>query len=435
MPKYLVASLSTLALAGAAATPLSAASIKDEKTDMSLSVKGQLQTRLSLFPDAQGANGANYDAIRGTSGDPEMARFELRRGRLFIDSTFGDGWTGSVFLNFDNAEANAYGSTNGSAPTNRSVNLYKATVGKAIKTGPVTHEIIGGYEEPYCYDYAMASSSYVTPYSNAAATFTAYIRGMGAFYNLHGDFFRVSASLMNNTNTATTATAANDSNGLDARKGNFANLRAEMSPGKDLWIAKRMQSYAGALQGFRLVAGYDLMQEWGKQVSDTTVAADWYDQTVLIHGPDLQVVYDGFTANLAYKLRTISWDRKNNAGGQSDPADLHQEALVLEAAYAIPMQGTYVEPALRFTMVDMNRHSTGAENYSRGYDYSTVYTVPTLGNGVMGATAGSGQQIEVGVNWYLKGHANKLQLAYLYWDAANGPARADTVVLQHQLLF
>ena len=427
MQKYLVTSLSTLVLAGAAAAPLSAASIKDETNDMSLSVKGQLQTRLSLFPDAQGATGANYDPIRGSAGDPEEARFELRRGRLFIDSTFGNGWTGSVFFNFDNAEANGYGTTNGG--TTRSVNLYKATVGKAIKTGPVTHEIIGGYEEPYCYDYSMASSSYVTPYGNAAATLTAYIRGMGAFYNLHGDFFRVSASLMNNTNAAATPTTSGDSTGNDAKKGNFASIRAEMSPGKDMWIAKRQQTYGGALSGTHVVVGYDLMQEWGKQVAD---GAEWADQTVLIHGPDVQVHWDGLTANLAYKLRNISWDRMSNAANVNDSyPDLHQDALVVEVAYAMPMNGTMIEPAVRFTQADMNRHSTAAESYGRGYDYSTVYTVPAPG----GSTLGSGRQLEVGVNWYLKGHANKLQLAYVNWDAANGPGRADTVVLQHQLLF
>jgi hypothetical protein len=521
--KTVVPTLAAVALVGMASIPLSAASIKDEAAGLSLSVKGQLQTRLTMFPEGRtsdvtpggfpgsttagqpfwyqggdpnryavaatsttGAagttavpyvtntgtswppvvnsaalaaapfikNGESYDTNRGMAGEPEKFRFDVRRARLFFDATYGDGWKGSIWFIFDNPEANGFNS-------DRTIKLYRATAGKEIKSENFTQEIQAGYDAPFNIDY-QSSAAYVLPTRAVTNDFMDDYRGAGIFYKMTGSMFNVGAAFLNNTNTSAPPGAS--SNGIlsEGDKGNVFTLRFELSPSKAMKPAALRESYANA-EGTHLMLGYDVQKEWGKQVAYTATQnyvvpgtgwgaltpynpaalyyGPWYDQEVLNHGPDLVFHHKGLTTQLAYKYRLTEWSTNTDAmGAPIDPDDLHSDAFTWTTAYAIPVSDMLVEPAFRYTHVNLDRNRDEFSNYGRGLDYGAIASgfTPSPWASNRNDTNGSGDQFELGVTMYLSKTnpvSNKLQLSYLNWQAEEGVGKAQMFILQHQLLF
>lgn len=573
--KHLVPSLAALALAGVASSPLSAASIKDESAGLSLAVKGQLQTRLTLlpsgtlsdvtaggYPAATGAgnvwwyqggdparyaaaptgtggaynttavpyytntnsplilnptattvaqfnalaasmwpampnvgvwstppgasgytaqpmfirNGGSYDPIRGTAGEPEKARFSIRRARLAFEAKYGDGWFGNITIRGDGAERT------GNAAT--TINLYYAYAGKQIAAGDLTHTISFGLNKPTTWKSVFSSSSFMMADADPAAMLVDINRGGGLFYNLSGSMFNIGASFMNNTYSGTAV--GGSSNGVldEDNKGYYTNLRLEFSPGKAM-KGKSQQSFIGA-EGTHLNIGLDIIREWDKavaynntwaayqfvppyainaagtqyaQITQATLGVPpgmganpgaaywptnpyygaWYEQDSTIWGPDMLFHMNALTVMGAYKYRITEWSTRTDAGGAPvDPADLHSSVWTLGAAWAIPTEKAGVwEPALRYSRIDMDTRRDEFSNYGGGGpDAGLTLPSPSPWASNRNDTRNSGDLFEMGVNWYINGKtSNKLNLTYSNWRAEEGVGRAQVFLVQHNLTF
>ncbi|MCK6489497.1 MAG: OprO/OprP family phosphate-selective porin [Planctomycetes bacterium] len=573
--KHLVPTLAALALAGVASSPLSAASIKDEGAGLTLAVKGQLQTRLTLlpsgtlsdvtaggYPAATGAgnvfwyqggdpvryaagatstsgaagaavpyytntnsplilnsttttvaqynalaasmwpampnlgafmtaptaagwtsapvfvrNGGAYDPIRGRAGEPEKARFSIRRARLAFEAKYGDGWFGNITIRGDNAERRSNGD-------NAAINLYYAYAGKEFKGTDVTHTVTFGLYKPTTWKSIFSSSSYMMADADPAAMLVDINRGGGVFYNLSGGMFNIGASFMNSTYDG--AATGGSSNGVLAEddKGYYANLRLEFSPSKAM-KGKAQQSFIGA-EGTHLNIGLDVIREWNKtvaynataaayqfvppyainaagtqytQVTQTTLLTPpgmgsnpgaaywptnpyygaWFDQDSTIWGPDMLFHWNALTMMGAYKYRITEWSTQTDASGAPiDPADLHSSVWTLGMGWAIPTQTSGVwEPTLRYSRMDMDTRRDEFSNYgANGPDAALAVPTPSPWASNRNDTTNSGDLFEMGVNWYINGKtSNKLNLTYSNWRAEEGVGRAQVFLVQHNLTF
>jgi len=453
--KHLVPSLSILALVGLSASALSAATISPKEETLTVGINGLLQTRLTLLPsgtynntDAAGnaqngynqaapttaPDGASYDPIRGTVGEPEKAHFDMRRVRLGVVGTYKDGWRGTIVLSADTVDSSYYG-------TARNPAIYTAAVGKKTTVGGLDHDVIVGLDKPYTAESSVAGNSYLFPTNRPGGDFVDVIRGVGAHYRLYGSMFTVAASFMNGM---TTGAAGNNSNGVgeEGTPGYYGNLRAEFAPGASMMPKKKQESYVGA-EGTHVVIGAEVDKEWSRQVAGYTGQGTgvWNDQDMLIWGPDVLVHFNGLSAIAEYKRRVTSWEATADWAGQPDPDSRNSQVWNLQAGYAMPLSGgMVVEPAARYADIDMDTHADEYGNYSRGVDYTAWKNITPSANLNGGARTGtsadlSGRQIEIGVNLYINGLANKLQLSYLNWQAEEGVGDAQMLILQHQLTF
>ena len=518
--KHLVPTLSALALVSITAGTLSAASISPKEENLSIAIKGQLQTRLTLgaqgtFNDVDaggypysyaGGNpvyygaynasvssnatppvttfgvpgsalpwisnassasgnytgtpqsmaaarymkdGESYDPINGTAGEAQKARFDMRRVRLAVEAKYKDGWKGNITLAADKTDGNGYAVA-------RNPTLYYANVGKGFKTGELEHEIGVGLDKPYTNESSISSSAGLLPTNRPAGDFVDSVRGVGAQYKILNKAFLASVNFFNNT-TATGAQGGSSNGLLDERvNGYFASLRVEggMMP------KKKQESYLGA-EGTEFLVGYEVQSEWDKQVAyqwaspfpyvgaftnlgafNPTVASvtSWSEQSFLLHGPDVLVHAGALTAIAEYKMRKTSWESRSD--GQTsvvNPEAVNSTVWNVQAGFAIPLaDGQVIEPAARFAVMDFDTKRDEYSNYGRGVDYSgtagNISAAPNASNTRHNATL-SGNQIELGVNWYLTGNTNKLQFSYLNWQAEAGEGDAQMFIVQHQLTF
>ncbi len=100
--------------------------------------------------------------------------------------------------------------------------------------------------------------------------------------------------------------------------------------------------------------------------------------------------------------------------------------VVAEAGYAMPYDGLILEPAVRYQVINLD---TGLGDQPVTYDGGPQNPGPDAEWG------DSGTQIDLGLNCYLHGHSNKIQLSYSRWEAKGGAGHANIWRLQHQLAF
>lgn len=427
-------------------------------------------------------NGQSYDPLRGMAGEAEKARFSVRRGRLAFDAKYGDGWFGTMVFSFDNIDTTGYGT--GGTGAGRGVGLYYAYAGKEITAGDLKHTFSAGLNKPYTFESSYSSSSYMLATWNPAAALVDQNRGVGIYYKLAGSFFNVATSFMNNTTAAATANASTNNAILnEAERGNSANLRLEFSPGKAMKPKNNQESFLGA-EGTEVMIGLDWIREWNAQVAysnawgaynfvppyainaagtqytqytqatmpvppgmgSNPVAAywptnpyygAWYDRDSTTWGPDMLVHMNALTMVAAYKYRVTAWDSQSDIGGMPvDPTDLHSSVWTIGGAWAIPAAGYVFEPALRYSRIDMDTRRDEFANYAAGGpDAGLALPGPSPWASNRNDTSNSGDLVEMGLNWYIKGHGNKLQLTYTNWRAEEGVGRASMFILQHQLAF
>jgi len=380
--------LSRLSTVGAlalaiAASPAYAVAVKDDL--VSVGIKGQLQVRANLLND-----------VNNTAGDSieyDSAIFSARRARFGLSAQMGDNWKANLIVRG--------GETVGlvaPAPASESINLFYANVYYTGKTGSVAHEVGMGLDKPFTSASSQSSTSYLLPterITSAGSTAGNFDpRGYGVFYKLTGDFFAAGVSLMNGENAVNpdgTAVA----NGQD--KFTYT-VRAEFSPGAGLW-AKKMESYAGA-DGQSLVIGAEYVNNMGNDVADDT---SWI-------GVDVTGHLNGLSALAEIKMLEDKQPVGDSINGQY---------IAIQAGYAFKLDSGYVvEPALRYSLIDNNTDADEASEYGT-----------TTENG------GSGTAIDIGANWYWKGHNNKTQLALQLWSAEEGDADATVLRLQQNFAF
>ena len=403
----LVKSLSALALLGAAIPSTYALSIKDDT--FNVGVKLAIQTRAQFLNDADNATGANYDPLRGTNGEAEKARFYIRRARFGLAAKYGD-WRATVVIR------GGEGSDRAVAGDTRPVSLYYANGARLFKTGEIEHDIHFGLDKPFNSESSISSSAQLFPNERIVAQ-QIETRNVGIGYGLRSSYVNFGVDLMNNS-TTTKDVEAGDNIGADETNGYFYSARLEIMPGKEYNPGKRQESYVGK-EGFHVVGGIDAQWDDGN-LSGTPVAPAQFRVTdAFTWGPDLLVHWNFLTFLAEARLRQTDTEDVVNLTGATVDRDFKSSWYNVQLAYAIPMEsGHVIEPAVRYSERDDNR----------SVDTNAVY-------GSANDNGGDGTTIDVGVNLYFNGHANKLQLAYQMWEAEAGEGQANILRLQHQVSF
>lgn len=399
--KHPVKTLATLAFLGAMAPSVHAVSIKDDVLSLTPGIR--IQTRAQMN-DATGPTGDEY-RVQGGDDDEvnDPLDFSIRRARIYLSFKYGSNWKGQLAINADNVDRDADGASRG-------VVIRYAWLERAFKMeGDMTHAIHFGLDKPYNNpsDAAMSSSRTLLPNSNAASGMLDP-RGVGVGYRFNHPVFALAADVQNNMNGPKDATGDN----AQEEEGFFYGVRAEFSFSPEWFIAKRSESFLGK-EGHGLTFGLSYGTNQDAVVDDVGDGSEGQVSDTA-YGIDVMFWMNGLSAYAEYRAMTTEGD--SNVNGSLD--DVESEVIVLQVGYAIPMADGILEPAIRFQMIDEN---TDADEDSE------------FGNN--SETGGSGTQIDLGLNYYLSGHDNKLQLAVSLWEAEEGEGDATIIRLQHQINF
>lgn len=395
--KHPVKTLAALAILGAVAPSAHAVSLKDDVLSITPGVR--IQSRMQMN-DATNATGDEYRVQGGVDGVNDPLDFSIRRARLYMSFKYGSNWKGQLAFNADNIDA-----ATGTSSATRAVQVRYAWLERGFDLGEgMNHAITFGLNKPYNNPSSAAKSSSreLFPNGNAASGFVDP-RGVGIGYRFKHPLFLIAADLQNNTTTK-----VNTGDGADEEEGFFYGVRAEFSFSPEWFIAKRAESFlAKEGQGLNVGLSYGSNQ-------DAVTATNRISTTA--YGVDVMFWLNGLSAYAEYRLGTT--ESEIIAGG-SVP-DVDAEYIVLQAGYAFPLEELgVIEPALRYQIID-----TDADDDNQ----ATVF-------GNNSETGAAGSQIDLGVNLYLSGHDNKLQLALSLWEAEDGDGDATIVRLQHQINF
>ncbi len=413
------ASRTLIALAAAAPMAL-ALDVKDD--DVKLGLKLQLQVRAE-WSDAVSSNETTetpWNATNGAVGINDPAEFYIRRARIGFAGSYKGDYKFAVILRNDGQDYAQNSSSSSIDPTqttpqavnfNRRPEAHVAFIERVFKQEDMKleHSIRAGLDYAFFNGSSavFSSSGYLFPSARATDQGAMLApRGVGVGYKLDGEFFTWGVDAQNNTGDGT--------NGGD---GLVYTTRLHLTPPGDMAIKKPTESFLGKEGTHAMVS-----VEYGQNNNDRA-GANSVDLTA--YGAELLVHWEGLTA-LA-EIRQASEETTNVTTEAS--SEIKRQIWVVQAGYAFPMGDTVLEPAVRFTSIDLNKDIdeegsgdtanaiAGTRGYS-GQDYGT-----------------SGDQFEIGVNWYLNGHSNKVQVAYMDWSAEVGPAEAQILRAQWQLSF
>jgi hypothetical protein len=421
--KHPVRTLSALALVGAAA-PAFAASIKDDA--LSLTIKGNVQIRASLLNDASNTTGDDYDPLRGSNGSAEFARFEVRRARFGVTAKYGTGWVANLTMRAEkndqavNAGGNekdtpAANAASANQPNGRPVQLYYANLAKVFTMdGGVKTTIKGGLDKAFNVESITSSSTFLFP-TDSIVKEKVEQRGVGIAVLVESPFLNAGIDWQNNSSGPKDTEARNDVGNEDTN-GYYFSGRIEFSPGADFMPAKRQESYCGK-EGTHLVIGFDASIDTNN-LSDNNNVANYLKTKTVIYGPDALVHWNGLTALVEYRWRTISQDTVTAAAASTTAPDVKATIFNIQGAYAIPVSDIYIEPAIGYAIYNGNKDVTALNNYGGGSDNGT-----------------DGKTLNIGVNFYWDGHNSKTSIAYQNWKPESGEAEATIIRVQQQLNF
>jgi hypothetical protein len=418
-----VKTLAALALVGFLAPSAMAMSIKDDV--VSLKLKGNVQFRASLLNDAQTSTGADYDPIRGTTGQSaEDVRFDMRRVRLGFEAKMGD-WFGNITIRSEkNDQAVNGGASTANGGNGRPVQLYYAKIGRDFKSGDMIHQIRMGLDKSFNNESSFSSSTFLFP-SDTIVAERIEERGVGLGYMFSLPFLNFGVDLHNNS----TGTKDVDSNSaaFGEKNGYFYSARLEFAPGADFMPAKKLESFTGK-EGTHLVLGADAQWDTGSLtgagLATPPAAAGPYNKVdVFTWGPDLLFHWNAVTFKAEYRVRQTGVDTTDNVGVTTSAPDASGKFWDAQVAYAFPTEMVVIEPAVGYMINDTNVSAAGA-------------SLPSNASYGGGADNGAdGQTTTIGLNFYWNGHDNKTQIAYQMWKAEQGDADATIVRLQHQINF
>ena len=417
--------------ADAAAAKVKAA-VKPE--DFVVKVKGYIQGRATLGAQNTNSLGQDQDYFTATGNQTsDAARFAFRRVRLSADFKTGNDWFGLLTLRADNDGTSGSG-TGLTGTGNPTVQVYQAYFGKTFRSGDFEHDVKFGLDKVYNNDSSIASTTGLLAVDRPLATLLSSQREIGAQYQFRAPFFRAGADIQDSANTTRATTGANRKPGL------ATSFRIEGSPGADYLPAKKQESYVGAL-GTQVLVGFDY------QNSGASYAVLNEARTLTLLGPDLLVHHDNITFLAEWRVSRLS--RSETAGTPIIPNEIqtlsgsHWDAQV---GYVLPLDLSFkIEPAIRFSVINWStgndENSSWGNNSARDNNVLTPVNLLAQGgltNTNLDSTAsplGSGSEIDLGVNLYWNGHANKTQVSYTSWKAESGDGRASAVVIQHQVQF
>lgn len=444
--------VAALALLACAAAPAAAASITDQ--DLVISLGGLVQVRAehgdatqegdtyNPFTGALTGTGADsdYDVNTGAAGKSDAVDFYARRIRLIFKASYQDVWKLNITLNGDRADQpRGTATTSNTTLATRGVGIYQAVLAREFRDGNVVHSIQGGLDYAF-FNHAgdFGPNNLLLMINQRATGQLLNARGVGVGYRLASPMVRLGFDVQNNVGDDATVNAA-ESDGM------FYSGRIELTGPGDWAISRWQEDFAGkAGRGWCLgiEAGYnhnDLttgsITAGTAGLSEATYAHDFdadgnvdnytvgaggvtaITQNALAYGADLLFHWDDLSA-LA-EVRMMRTDGEVTTAGGSLTGKYDSLIWLVQAGYAVHLPDeTVLEPALRFTAIDLNTRNDNE-------------TAPFGGNefGV------SGRQVDVGLTWFLNGHANKLYLAATWWQAERGDADATVIRLQNQFQF
>jgi hypothetical protein len=374
-----------LILAAMAIAPsVSALSVKDDDVKLGLALRIQARADVS---DAETASGTPYDVMTGNANGGDPADFYLRRLRFGVKGSFKDDYKFNITFAADKAQAKDKG-----------VALYEAYVARVWKDedNKIEHELIFGQSNAFFNGVAnsFSSSKFLLPGVRATDQMLAS-RGNGLGYRMNSEMVRFGADMQNNIKDDSSATK---SDGL------FYSARIELTPPGELGIKKVMESYVGQDgKGVMLSLDYGANVRQANTTTTTGYGTEW-----LVH-------VDGLTA--------LAELRADDAENMTTNVKTKKQIWLVQAGYALPLGDAFIEPAIRYTSIDLD-----TDNEEEGSSYGTSLD--------FGA---SGSQFDAGVNYYIHGHNNKVQLAYTNWkgeeNAGGDKAKADILRAQWQLDF
>ena len=411
--KYISPSL--LAIAAFAAAPCAQAlSVKDDDVKLGLNIVIQARAEIS---DAKSNAGVDYSTVDGTAFVDD-ADFYIRRARFGMKGTWKDDYTFALIMRADGA---------GKANATQTMNFYEATVGRKFKSegSDLAHAIEFGYMAPTFNTASNVHSSSGFLLANEASTaFVMTNRNAGIKYHLSAPWVNFYADIMNNSgDDASSASALSSGSGGTPKDGEglWTSARIHISPEGEWKMDKPTESWAGK-EGKGVLIGLDIARNEKDNIPAAAVATPNLAPNVdpvtsadtLGYGVDLVLHYDGLSFLAEYRVA----ETETTVGTATVvTTETKAEAWRVQAGYAFPMGDTFVEPAVRISSYDANDKATSTSSF---------------GTNDSGA---SGDQIELGLNWYLHEHKNKLQLAYTMWEAESGNADASIIRAQWQLSF
>ncbi|MCX8039206.1 MAG: OprO/OprP family phosphate-selective porin [Planctomycetota bacterium] len=403
-----------LAIAACALAPMAHASVSVRSDDVSLGLRLQLQVRAEK---AWASNGAlMYNVPEGRNGEPDDLDFYIRRARLGFSGTWRQNYKFSYILRNDNQDKTGTTVTT----SNRVPQTHVAFVERVFKQEDLDleHGVRMGLDYAW-FNGASAvfsSSSFLFPTARATDQGAMLApRGVGVGYKLSHKMFALGLDVQNNTGD-------DNSNAGSALQGEglFYGARVHLIPfdSDEKGHMRPVESFVGK-EG----TGVLISAEFGVNQNDNTpntrtVNTKAYGFEVLGH-------WDGLTGLLEWRQAIRNTDNRTGADARRVST-----CYLIQAGYALPFGDQFLEPALRLTKLNLDG---GAGEFA------------PYGSSEYGA---SGRSFDLGVNYYIHGHNNKLQLAWQHWSAEK-PVRvpvapnkfenkrpdADIVRLQWQLNF
>jgi hypothetical protein len=382
---------------------------------LSLNLRLILQTRVTSVLDSLDAEGNPYDPLRGTPGDPEPARFDLRPIRVGMLLKYGEHWRSFIFFRSERLDLN------NPAVFNRLMHLYIGSVEYGFKTDSIEHTIHFGLDKAWNNESSIPTFSNLFPTDRLVAA-RIEVRNSGVGYILRAPYFNAGFDVQANNTIIKDSQAANLS-GAEATNGLFYSARVEATPKPEWMIAKKWESYAGA-EGTGLLFGFD-MQFNHKNLEDDGSEETFTQTDTMTFGPDFLIHWNLLTAIAEFRWRNAWIDTVTDLSGSSDSSfrkailwDVQVAYAIPSAWLAVPVKSLVVEPALGLAYYDSD---------------TDVHARPVYGNGTDNGPDGS--TINAGVNAYFAGHNSKLQLAFQRWRAEGGQARNNAIRAQFQLSF
>jgi len=413
-------------------------------SDLTFKWKAVVQGRATVGASAATVAGDSHDyfttpaaAVNGR--DSEASRFALRRIRLNLEARSKEDTFALVTLRSDNVGTSGQTSTGGASAV-----LYQGFIGKTFKSGDLEHDLRFGLDQPYTNWSSISTSTDIFAGDRPVGTVIGNQREIGLGYQFRSPVFRGGFDIQDNSNLTRNATTSGASSGnYDRRPTPFTSFRIEGSPGAEYLPARKQHSYVGAY-GTEVLVGFDY------QNSGRTYAIADEVREFQILGPDVLAHWDNLTFLAEYRVSRLN--RQDTRGSAITNSSSQESTLVgnhwnAQVAYTLPIDDLpfKIEPAFRFARTDWaanrDEKSSWGANGSRDNNVfnpnnflsSGTWTKAALESGTQ--NLGSGNQIDLGVNFYWSGHTNKTQVSFQRWVAENDDASAQAVIVQQQVTF
>jgi hypothetical protein len=393
--------------------------------DLKITIGGQLQARADWSKARTNAD-LPYDVATGTQEKSDDLDLYMRRVRLYVKGSWQN-YTFNLGFRADNADRATNQGTASNAGS-RTFEIHNASVTRTFKTGDVSQGIQIGLDYPFFNSASFGNSSAQLTAASRATEQLFAPRGTGIGYRLNAPWVTFGADVQNNnkvlSGTGDTSTVANSAS--YQAEGLCYTARVELTPTND-WQLKTpdvKEAYAGK-KGYgvmwALETGYN---QHDTEVETTTpgVGGTWRDTWLI--GSEVNLHVNDLSALVEYR-----WARQTTNSDLGQVSNINADIFLIQAGYALPFAGeSVIEPIVRYTNVDLNTSNPTESTDYGSNDYASV----------------SGNQYEIGANWYPKAatYSNKVSLLYQHWVGEDSGAgvgtvtpKADIVRLMYQFLF